>query len=816
MDGIPTDFWAKLDSDSEGRVRRWHSLAAHSAEVAAVLEALLGRTLLRRRLARTAGLDDLTPVQRARLLALAALHDVGKNNHDFQDQFHSRRTGLTGHVKPIINTLYQDSPKIAEEVLSALEIEALVGWFASEESCIDFLLATWAHHGRPVRAEMLDARVWTGNARRDPIAGARALFGRVRGWFSEAFEGEAPPLPDASAFVHFYNGLLTVADWIGSDSKLFPFATDLEDPMPAARQRAAEATERLFLDAGPARRALAGRPDGFEGILGAHAPYPIQQACVDLPLHEEGSLTILESDTGSGKTEAAVARFLRLLKAGLVDGMYLALPTRSAAMQLHRRLVEMVGRVFPAEARPPVTQAVSGYIRADDAEATRLPGFEVLWDDDRGADRGWAAEHPKRYLIGPIVVGTVDQALLSGLQVRHAHMRAAALRRHFLVVDEVHASDVYMRAVLGRVLDGHLAAGGHALLMSATLGSSVRRSLAEAGPGEGPELPKAIQEAYPLLTHVGAARRNATTTHAASGGAGKAVRPEAQPIAGQPEAIAAAAVEFARQGARVLVIRNRVADCLETQRALERAAEPGLLFGVQGTPAPHHARFAAADRRLLDSAIEAAFGKRALGRGIAAATTQTVEQSLDIDADILITDLCPVDVLLQRIGRLHRHRRDRPEGFGQARCLVVVPAERDLSRGITSDGHGFKGKYGLGTVYADLRALEATWLLLEDPDLREWEIPRHNRLLVERATHPEALRGIVEAGDPRWNKHELQRIGEEIAHRIQAELVALDTARPFGDTAFPGKERRVLTRLGQDDLRVYFPCGAFNRKFAAF
>jgi CRISPR-associated endonuclease/helicase Cas3 len=135
--------------------------------------------------------------------------------------------------------------------------------------------------------------------------------------------------------------------------------------------------------------------------------------------------------------------------------MYFALPTRTAATQMHQRVYEAITRAFPSEStRPPVVLAVPGYIAVDDGVAHRLPGFEVLWNDneaERFRFRGWAAENPKRYLAGPIVVGTIDQVLLSTLMVSHAHMRATALLRQFLVVDEVHASDSYMIALLRSV-----------------------------------------------------------------------------------------------------------------------------------------------------------------------------------------------------------------------------------------------------------------------------------------------------------------------------------------------------------------------------
>lgn len=487
--------------------------------------------------------------------------------------------------------------------------------------------------------------------------------------------------------------------------------------------------------------------------------------------------------------------------------MYFAVPTRSAATQLHERVTRAVARTYPDEAqRPPVVQAVPGYVKADDAEATRLPGFQVRWDEDI-EHRGWAAETSKRYLAAPIAVGTIDQVLLSALQASHAHMRAAALLRHFLVIDEVHASDVYMTAITDQVLDQHLAAGGHALLMSATLGASARVHLATGGRGEVPSLKAAIATDYPLVTHIDATRKAPEAVHATSSGSQKAVAPSLHPIANDPSAIAAHAMEAAREGARVLIIRNLVDDCRAVQHALEATAtdDTNLLFGIQGTPAPHHSRFAPDDRKVLDTRIEEVFGagERSTDRGCVVVATQTVEQSLDIDADLLLTDLCPMDVLLQRIGRLHRHTRSRPVGYKTVRCRVLTPASRDLTSAITSEGKGWQGPHGLGTVYRDLRMIEAAWRVLEGSDT--WQIPRDNRRLVEEATHPEVLRGIVEAGGDRWVAHQKHIMGQDYADRVMHDLASIDRDKPFGEELFGADVDQIKTRLGQNDYRVLLP-----------
>lgn len=804
----PSDFWAKLkykDNDrSTGEIIAWHPLVAHSADVAAVTEALLRRTILRQRLAQLIGWDELPDVHVARLAALAALHDAGKVNHSFQDQAFPNAPRSKGHVRPIINVL---DPLASIEWIKPLPLVKMSSWFPSdkaEESLIHFLLATWGHHGKPVPVASFDKRLWKPTERRIPREGIVRLGAAVKSWFPKAFES-ARPFPSDPVLQHAFNGVLTLADWIGSDTRFFDYASE-EGAMTRARECAAQAVNALFLDADASRSALDG-PVGFDPILGDWAPYPIQDAVQLLPIHEKGSLAILESDTGSGKTEAALARFMRLFQAGQVDGMYFAVPTRSAATQLHERVTRAVERIFPDKAQqPPVVQAVPGYVKADDTEATRLPGFEVRWDEDI-EHRGWAAETSKRYLAAPIAVGTIDQVLLSALQASHAHMRAAALLRHFLVIDEVHASDVYMTAITDRVLDQHLTAGGHALLMSATLGASARAHLATSGRGEVPSLEAAIDTPYPLVTHVDATRKSPESTHAASSGSQKTVTPSLHPTADEPNAIAAQAMDAARDGARVLIIRNRVKDCRAVQHALETAAGDAtdLLFGIRSTPAPHHSRFAPDDRKALDARIEQLFGagERPSDKGCVVVATQTVEQSLDIDADLLLTDLCPMDVLLQRIGRLHRHRRLRPVGYETARCHVLTPAERDLTPAITSEGKGWQGPNGLGTVYRDLRMIEAAWRVLEDGG--PWQIPADNRRLVEKATHPEVLQAIVEAGGDRWMAHQKHIMGQDYADRLMHDLASIDRSKPFGEELFGADIDQIKTRLGQNDYRVLLP-----------
>jgi CRISPR-associated endonuclease/helicase Cas3 len=814
MKGAITTFWGKL---SEDRLE-WNPLLHHCADVAACCEALLQRTVLGERLAAWGDIPALDEVQVERLSAIAALHDVGKFNNAFQAKAQPKKRGKGGHVLEILAMFGAGYEDVQARLIPVLPLGDFERWADNDVAC-KLLVAAIGHHGRPYPCEsreQINADIWGPGRLGDPLAGIADLVAAVRRWFPRAFEPGGARLPTSAAFQHGFAGLVMLADWLGSHRGLFPYSAELEpDRMPLARGQALHALAAVGLDVVGPRGSLGPTRPSFATISEHPEPAPAQAVTEALPCERGGSLTILEAETGSGKTEAALLRFAQLFHAGCVDGLFFALPTRTAATQIHRRVLAAMERAFPADQRPPVVLAVPGYLRVDDVEGERLPHFEVLWNDDdreRFRYRGWAAENSKRYLAGSIVVGTIDQLLLSAVMVPHAHLRATAAARHLVVVDEVHASDAYMNRLLEEVLRFQLQSGGHAFLMSATLGSSARTRLLDAvGAGApAPSLVAASDMPYPMITHFERGR-GVELRGVQHGKRHRTIRPIVHPIAADPRAVASLALAAARQGARVLVVRNLVKDCIATQEALEALAEEtgesALLFRAEGVVAPHHSRFARDDRRCLDAAVEREFGKsRVAGSGRVLIATQTVEQSLDLDADLLLTDLCPMDVLLQRVGRLHRHERERPGGFELPTVRILVPTERDLGRWIQRDGTA-QGPHGLGTVYEDLRVLETTWRLCGTS--AQLEIPADNRRLVEATTHPEALAAVVgDLGGP-WQHHAEAMRGQRATDRGIAKDVLVVRTAEFGEVRFKDRDEvgKVASRLGEDDRTVTFTEG---------
>ncbi|HFE43970.1 MAG TPA: CRISPR-associated endonuclease Cas3'', partial [Nannocystis exedens] len=512
MQGAITTFWGKLDNE-EGQARSWHPLLHHCADVAACAEALLANTLLGARMAAWGNLEGLNAEHIARLSVLAALHDIGKYNGGFQAKSGDcAKVARCGHVREVLALFGENFSEQTDRLVEVLPISEFELWSLDPCSTFELLVAAIGHHGRPYTCSRPDnfnaSGIWTSKDIDDPFAGIAELVAATRRWFPAAFEPGGLPLPNEATFAHGFSGLVMLADWLGSHRDFFPFSSTLaHDHMPRARTQAQAALLAVGLDVRPARSALGPSRPTFSTISPFPSPQPVQSATGDLPLKAGGSLTILEAETGSGKTEAALLRYIQLFQAGLVDGLYFALPTRTAATQIHRRVVDAVARAFPGQVeRPPVLLAVPGYLRVDGSDGRRLPGFKVLWNDDphqRMRFRGWAAENSKRYLAGAVVIGTIDQVLMSTIMASHAHLRATSLSRLLLVVDEVHASDIYMNRLLKEVLRFHLQAKGHALLMSATLGADARSQLLSAVGAHSPAPPpeEASCLPYPMISH---------------------------------------------------------------------------------------------------------------------------------------------------------------------------------------------------------------------------------------------------------------------------------------------------------------------------
>jgi len=414
------------------------SLIGHSLDVAHCVHAMLTQGVARSRLGAAVGVS-LTDIHAARLAVLAGLHDFGKSTNGFQDRINGRSRG-TGHVAEAV-AVVNAYGALPDAVRAALRVDIIEQWF---DDPVSALYAVLCHHGEPVAASRIAActatltQQWNATDGYDAVGEVAELAETLLRIFPVARESAAP-FPAKTPFQHMLAGLVMTADWMGSDTRFHP--TIGNDDRPQSARDLLAATRWSGWHSGANSAAL----------LGAYQPRAAQISVLSLPLTER--LVIIEAPTGSGKTEASVIWADRLAAAGLVDGMYFAVPTRSAATELHDRVSKIMGRVH-ASLVGRVIRAVPGLLDTDHPTN--------LWDEPTTPT--WALGSTRRVMAAPIAIGTIDQAMLSQLRTRHSWLRAWCLARQLLVVDEVHASDPYMSEIITRLVSEHLTYGGYALL----------------------------------------------------------------------------------------------------------------------------------------------------------------------------------------------------------------------------------------------------------------------------------------------------------------------------------------------------------------
>ena len=329
-------FWAKSEP-RHGHPKRIHLLEHHLADVGACFETLLAQPTIRQRVAHSGGLNSLDKVTAARLALFAALHDIGKVNIGFQTQIWRDDDFPRGQGRPNRAGHYHElSPVMRGEDRATAEwfFENLGWWWDATESWDDcggetvcaLFIAALSHHGRPLQLEgrlNANSRLWDQLGELNPAQAIRYIGGLAQRWFPDAFIEGAPPLPSVPEFQHMFLGLCTLADWIGSNEDWFPFCDETKDDyMDQARRQARQAIQAAGLDVKRQREQFAGAPD-FAALFPNTEGHPnaIQKALNEMPMRER--LVIIESETGSGKTEAALWRFARMYEADLVEGLVL-------------------------------------------------------------------------------------------------------------------------------------------------------------------------------------------------------------------------------------------------------------------------------------------------------------------------------------------------------------------------------------------------------------------------------------------------------------------------------------------------------------
>jgi CRISPR-associated endonuclease/helicase Cas3 len=677
------------------------------------------------------------------------------------------------------------------------------------------------HHGIfPTAADLSGAAMHPDAIGGEPWNAARIAIVEELARVLHVPHDSPPPLPTGAAAIALA-GLTTVADWIGSIEAYFPYAVspgvdpheiDLERYAQESRERAERALRDLRWLVNPAPPAHR----SFNTTFSDFAPNDLQRAAVRLA---ESlifpALVIIESPMGEGKTEAAM--YLAEAAAARLQrrGYYFALPTQATSNQMFSRVREFLERT--AEGTEVNLQLLHGHaslsaefqLLRERASDPRPTGVDEDAPDDGASSTVFAAEwftYRKRGLLAPYGVGTIDQALLAVLRTRHFFVRMFGLCNKTVIVDEVHAYDAYMSGLLDRLLEWLGALGSPVVLLSATLPSARRDALLRAylrGLGAPPELPSA--QPYPRITWASAEGCGSRAVAASE----RSRRRLALRKIESDQAFGEHLSHLLAEGGCAAVICNTVSRAQELFTALEPFF-PGVCEDGAPELGLFHARYPFNERDRREKLALARFGKPGaqidLGDGTrrevrrpkraVLVATQVIEQSLDLDFDVMVTDFAPVDLILQRAGRIHRHQRGpRPAPVANPALLIFAPQVSES--GVPGFGSGTEAIY-------QPHLLLRSWLALSGRDCVS--IPEDIERLIEFVYREEAE-------CPAGSSDDIRSYWSDSADRLTHELERLESLAKVNRIPSPDDEDlfEAHAELEEDNPEVHQSLQALTR-----
>ncbi len=699
-------LWAKAQRKDD----QFHPLIYHLIDVGACAKTLWETSLsegFKKRIAKILP-DDFTEEEIGSLLAfLAATHDIGKASPSFQ-QKHApaiERIKKAGFEIPVP---HGQKPTPHGTVSAWALTDSFQKLFSMEKFNARRLANTLGgHHGIiPVTSAVNRLSPFDkGNEKWD--AARLKLIEEIKSVFMPPENFKLPEdVEEQNMLLMLLLGLTTTADWLGSDENFFDYEDRFFQPKDYALLAKEKAKNALATTGWQDNWQASGETVDFSTIF-PFAPREIQakviEAAKDLPFP---SLTILEAPTGIGKTEAALYLADTWLQKEKGRGLYIAMPTQATSNQIFERTVNFLGSRYPGE-------SINIHLAHGQAEwneiMQRLTSISEGPDDTESKMQAEAwFDRRKRTLLAPFGVGTVDQALMGILQSRHFYLRLFGLANKVVIFDEVHAYDTYMSQLFLRLLSWLRAVGSSVIVLSATLPEETRVAMTKTFAAHTPN--GSHQAQYPRLTLVTSAVQKIIPLPAP---ADRTIR--LQKIPQDSQSIIAALEEKLAQGGCAAVICNTVSRAQEIYAALQQAD-----FIVADQLTLFHSRFPPAWRKNIEEKVLAQFGK---GNGrpekAIVVATQVIEQSLDLDFDLMVSDLAPVDLLIQRIGRLHRHKRDaRPLGLAAPQLLIAQP-----------EGAANAPQFGSSEYIYPRYILWQTWLAIQDRD--ELHLPSETTDLIE-------------------------------------------------------------------------------------
>lgn len=786
MNAALFDFWGKAERNGPG----WHPVICHMLDVGIMAREILSLqpTAFRQRLA---SLFDVDETKALNVLAfVAALHDIGKISPGFQ----MKREDLCAHLEGRGFKF----PPTPESKHGRIVLDALTNLLEEKYCCGSYdsdalarILA--AHHGVFEECRDVEAgdRLWQ-DAREETVEFIAQIFGVIS---LASLRLESVPE------LFLLAGLISVADWIASDEETFGYLNsppeDIETYMQDRTGVARKLLERLSMGTSVDTE----KP--FNELFDFGVPNSCQQATLNvLSRLTHPMLIVVETPMGSGKTEAAQAAYASLAVRDGLRGMYCALPTQATGNAMFDRMRKFLARLHDEK---------TVELHLLHANAGMHPEYDKLKIKSGGETRdtviasSWFTQK-KRGLLAAYGTGTIDQALLSVLRVRHFFVRLFGLGGKMIILDEVHAYDAYMSEEIYNLIGWASRCGSSIVLLSATLPANKRKKLVTAFRPDA-QLPDGLT--YPCVFGVDLQRT-----------------PVYEPVVMTPSALEISPV-VAEKLAKVRKMADVVIDLVTDEGCLacivNTVTEAQELYDLLKGKLPEdelilfHSRFTLERRLEIEQEIVSKYGKNGKNgkrprRGVVVASP-VLQESLDVCFDAMLSELAPFDLLLQRAGRLHRHKNVRPQHLQMRRLHVFLP---DLCSNKPDFGWS-------GLIYfPDLLYRSGIQFMREGVYCSlSVDIPGGVSALIEAVYDGEDLKGVDDEREKWLEKRTEERDGTEYASVFHAKTVAIASVHSSGsdpdylgllknscdDEAMPstriGRQRITLIILAQgEDISI--------------
>ena len=471
-------------------------------------------------------------------------------------------------------------------------------------------------------------------------------------------EVSAPSLRNVDALGMLLTALLVLFDWVASSDA---FGDSMIEEDHAYRMWADTRARSVLIHFGLISDVQTAYPMnmdfcGFWPSISRDGMRPLQRAC-ETGVDASAALTIIEAPPGEGKTEAALYLAGQICRQRGLHGIYMALPTAATSNQMVERVRALLKDHGIEQAR--LLHSTAWMI--DNASATPE---ELSLDDDARQASDWLRPL-RRGMLSENAVGTVDQAMASVLRIKYGMLRLAGLSEKVLIIDEIHAYDAYMSRIIERLLQWCRALRIPVILLSATLQRLQRERYIKC---YAALTEQALCDDYPVITQVSESGQ-VLWKHVDGSYVHTQYHFKPAGILGDIAKIAEMAQHRTRYGGCLCVMMNTVHRAQQVYLELKRRGENSVMI--------FHARYRMGRRAEIEQECLQIFGKH--GRRpdrMILVCTQVVEQSLDLDFDGMITELAPVDLLIQRAGRVHRHEgTHRPDGFKKPEVIVLLPTD---------------------------------------------------------------------------------------------------------------------------------------------